>query len=229
VASADGADGAQTPAEICAIAVLALDVTGAGISVMTAAGHRGTICATDSVAAAIEELQFTLGEGPCVEAFHHGPVLIADFDDTTDQSSSPWPQFTAAASRTGARALFAFPLQIGAIRIGAFDLYRDQPGPLTGTQLSAALTFADAIAGSLLAEHYGETLGGSAANDPRASYYAEVHQATGTISVQLAISLDDAFVRLRARAFADDRPVNDVARDVVSGALRFHYEGRDEP
>lgn len=225
----DGPGGPQTPAEICAVTVRALGLTGAGISVMTAAGHRGTVCATDVVAETIEELQFTLGEGPCVDAFHHGPVLIADLDDKAHQARSPWPQFTGAASAAGARALFAFPLQIGAIRIGAFDLYRDRPGPLTDAQLGVALSFADAAAGSLLSEHYGRSL--EAPLDPvqpGASYHAEVHQATGMISVHLGISLEDAFVRLRAHAFAAERPVNDVARDVVHGGLRFDHEGRDQ-
>ena len=220
--------GPKTPAEICAVAVAALELSGAGISVMTPAGHRGTVCATDDVAATIEELQFTLGEGPCVDAFHHGPVLIDDLDDRGRHAGAPWPQFTAGASAAGARALFAFPLQIGAFRIGAFDLYRDRPGPLTDEQLAAALTFADAAAGSLLADHFGEPRDAQFdPSQPGASYHAEVHQATGMISVHLGIGIADAFVRLRAHAFVTGRPVNDVARDVVDGELRFDDEGRD--
>ena len=135
---------ALTPAQICRLAVRTLDLSGAGISVMTNEGHRATVCATDRVAAAIEELQFTLGEGPCVDAFHRGPVMIADLDDHDHVAHSPWPQFTAQAANAGARALFAFPLQVGAVRIGAFDLYRDRPGDLSEAQLGGALKFADA-------------------------------------------------------------------------------------
>jgi hypothetical protein len=97
----------RTPADICAVAVRALDVTGGGISVMTSQGHRGTVCATDSVAATIEELQFTLGEGPCYDAFHRGPVMIDDLSDGAHVARSPWPQFTREAAAAGARALFA--------------------------------------------------------------------------------------------------------------------------
>jgi len=217
---------AGTPLAICLLTVEALDVTGGGLSVMTAAGHRGTVCATDDVAAEIEELQFSLGEGPCVDAFHRGPVLIDDLGDPSYLASSPWPQFTMQAAAAGARALFAFPLQIGAIRIGAFDLYRDTPGGLADDQLALALTFADAAAGSLLAhdDHAHRTL-----PDFRGSaFHAEVHQATGIISVHLDLSLEDAFVRLRAWAFAANRSVNDVARDVVAGRLRFDDEDGGE-
>jgi hypothetical protein len=116
------------------------------------------------------------------------------------------------------------PLEIGAIRVGAFDLYRDRPGVLTDAQLSVALTFADAAAGALLDEQFAdaETPYDSAA--PALMVHAEVHQATGMVSVQLDVSLDDAFVRLRAHAFAAERPVQDVARDVVDGRLRFQHE-----
>jgi hypothetical protein len=218
---------AGSPLAICLLTVEALRVSGAGISVMTPAGHRGTVCATDDVAAAIEELQFSLGEGPCVDAFHRGPVLIDDLGNPSHLAASPWPEFTMQAAAAGARALFALPLQIGAIRVGAFDLYRNAPGPLTDDQLSVALTFADAAAGSLLGQD------GHAVPFPRdpkgSAYHAEVHQATGMISGHLALSLEDAFVRLRARAFASERSVNDVARDVVAGRLRFDGEDGGEP
>jgi len=197
-------------------------MTGAGISVMTTSGHRGTICSTDRVAAVIEDLQFTLGDGPCVDAFHHGPVMIDDLDDYDHVKRSAWPQFTQQASAAGARALLAVPLQIGAIRVGVMDVYRDRPGGLTDARLAVALTLADAAAGSLLADRHGRAI--DAPLDPRepgATYHAEVHQATGMLSVRLGIDIEDAFVRLRAYAFANERMVNEVARDIVSGKLRF--------
>jgi hypothetical protein len=214
-----------SPLAICHAAVQALEMTGAGISVMTTAGHRGTVCATDSVAAVIEELQFTLGDGPCVDAFHHGPVMIDDLDDYDHVVRSAWPQFTQQASAAGARALLALPLQIGAIRVGALDVYRGRPGPLSDAQLGLALTLADAAAGSLLADRHGQAIDTPLdPTEPGASYHAEVHQATGMLSVQLGIALDDAFVRLRAYAFANERPVNDISHDVVDGRLRFDDE-----
>lgn len=215
---------ADSPLTICRFAVQALELTGAGISVMTAAGHRGSVCATDEVAGLIEEMQFSLGEGPCVEAFHHGPVLIPDLNDAAHVASSRWPQFTREAAAAGAAALFALPLAIGAIRVGAFDLYRDRPGGLTDDQLSMALTLADAAAGALLNERFGDTDIPYDVTTSSVMVHAEVHQATGMVSVQLDVSLDDAFVRLRAHAFAAERSLLDVARDVVTGALRFQHE-----
>jgi len=181
---------------------------------MTAAGHRGIVCCTDRVAAAIEELQFTLGEGPCIDAFHRGPVLLDDLAGSGHLGRDPWPMFTAAAFASGARALFAFPLQVGAVRIGAFDLYRDQPGPLDETQLGIALTFADELAVTILRDRSpGVSIPWPADGS---SSHAEVHQASGILSVQLGMSVEDAFVWLRARAFASGRPVVDLAHEVVN-------------
>lgn len=209
---------------ICRLAVQALEVTGAGISVMTAAGHRGSVCATDAVASLIEDMQFSLGDGPCVDAFHHGPVLISDLDDARHNAFGRWPQFTREAAGAGARALFAFPLEIGAIRVGAFDLYRSSPGGLTDAQVGVALTFADAAAGALLDGWFGSEDGPEPAELRGLMFHAQVHQATGMLSVQLDIGLEDAFVRLRAYAFAAERPVQEVALDVVAGRLRFDNE-----
>jgi hypothetical protein len=119
-------------------------------------------------------------------------------------------------------------LEIGAIRVGALDLYCDRPGVLTDAQLSVALTFADAAAGALLAGRFADAEMPFDIDALGSTVYAEVHQATGMISVQLNVSLDDAFVRLRAHAFAGERPVHEVARDVVAGRLRFDDEDRDD-
>jgi hypothetical protein len=107
--------------------------------------------------------------------------------------------------------VFALPVQIGAIRLGTLDLYRTGAGPLSPHELADALAFAD-IAGTLLLD--------AAADDPTV-HHAQVHQATGMILVQLGTSAEAAFVRLRAYAYAHDRRLGDVARDVVERRLRF--------
>ena len=108
-----------------------LGISGAGISIVTRAGNRGAVCSTDETAAGIEDLQFTLGEGPCIDAVHAGaPVLVPDLQHSEDLRAERWPAFLPGAIAAGVRAVFAFPLQIGAITIGALDLYRSSPGPL---------------------------------------------------------------------------------------------------
>lgn len=188
---------------------------------VTSTSNRGVVCATDDVAEQIESLQLSLGEGPCVDAAaHRGPVMVADIDEPGLEVDR-WPSFVAKAADVGVRAVFAMPLRIGAITVGALDLYRAQPGGLSDTELTFALMAADAAALSLL---YLDR-DGQAIDDGLTEFReATIHQAAGMVSVQLAVPIEEAFLMLRARAYALDRPLNEVARDVVERRLRFSPE-----
>ena len=218
-------DGISPAAHFCRSCVERLGVTGAGIAVVTNEGHRGVVFATDETSARIEELQFALGEGPCIEAVQTGgPLLIADLDDTGGIDPSRWPVFRGSARKAGVRAVFAFPLRIGAITVGVLDLYRDAPGELDDDQLVAALMAADSAALALLELDVSSSAAFSDDADTRSSFRLEVHQATGIVQVQLDVTPEVAFVMLRARAFAIGRSLTDVARDVVAHRLRFTRE-----
>jgi len=146
---------------------------------------------------------------------------VPDVDDPGDVLVTRWPAFVEQAADVGVRAVFALPLRIGAISVGVLDLYRLRPGPLTDTQLSFALMAADTAALSLLhLDRDGQDRGDS----PAQLREAEIHQATGMISVQASVPIDDAFLLLRARAFSLDRPLDAVARDIVDRRLRFSPE-----
>jgi hypothetical protein len=215
-----------TVANVCAAAVAAVHVDGAGVTVMAGPTVRDSVHATDLVAGALEERQLASGEGPCVDAFTTGrPVLVVDLD--SPEYVARWPAFTPAALDTGARALFALPLQTGAIRLGVLDLYRVLHGALSPPELADALAYAE-TAGMLLLDAMAGTHPDIAAlawqcDDP-AAHQAQVHQATGLILAQLGVSADVAFARLRAYAYAEERPLGDVARDVVERRLRFEAD-----
>jgi hypothetical protein len=210
---------------LCRRCVGAAAVDGGGVSVVTGdLGHRGTVCATDGVAAGIEEAQFLLGEGPCVDAASaHAPVLVSDLADPHEGVQSRWPGFLDAAESSGVRAVFAFPLRIGAISLGAMDLYRSTPGPLTSEQIRATLLAADAVALALLDGSTG-TAGDEQPAWHRTAARPVVHNAAGMITVQLGVSIEQALVRLRATAYARGQSIDDVARDVVSGRIRLPEE-----
>lgn len=214
-------DPASQCQQVAALCVEGLGVTGGGISVVTAAGNRGVVCATDDTAAQIEELQFTLGEGPCVDAVAFGaPVLIPDLTEFDDLAFGRWPAFLEGAGAAGVKAVFALPLRIGAISVGVMDLYRDSPGNLGVDELSAALLASDTAALALL------HLDGAFSDDvdARSTYQLQVHQATGMIQIQADVTTEDAFLLLRARAFATSRPLASVATDVVERRLQFSKE-----
>ena len=220
-----GGDLESQPQRIADLCVRMLGVTGAGISLVSDTGHRGVICATDDVSQRIEDLQITLGEGPCIDTIHTGtPVLVADLHDRDDIATWRWPTFMTAAADAGVRAVFAFPLRIGAIGLGALDMYRNRQGALDDDELSAALLGAEAAAIALLGLETSPDGALTDGADTGVSYQAQVHQATGMIMVQLSVTIEQAFLLLRARAFSTGRPLHDVAVDVVERRLRFSSE-----
>jgi hypothetical protein len=221
------AEHAAQPGRICQLCVQLLEVTGAGISMVTPDGHRGVVCATNEASARIEDLQLTLGEGPCVDAVQAGmPIMVGNLDEPSDILVERWPAFMEGVGAAGVRAVFAFPLHIGAITVGVLDLHRDQPGDLTASQFSAALMAADAAAIALLSLDSDNHSAFSADIGGRATSQMQVHQATGMVKVQLGVTIEEAFLMLRARAFAVGRPVAEVAHDVVERRLRFSAEDR---
>jgi GAF domain-containing protein len=220
-AGPDAGDGvASFLRRLCAAIVPALTAAGAGLSVMAGNEVRGMSTASDPAAERIEDLQFLLGEGPCIDAFTtRRPVLISDL---VDGSMRRWPGYAPAAYDAGVRAVFAFPLQVGAGRLGVLDIFRSRPGPLSPDELRQALTFAEVAVITLL-DGQARAHPGAAADglDEAMDSRAEVFQAQGMVMVQLGISLTQALARMRAHAFAEDRPLAEVARDVVARRLRF--------
>ena len=210
--------------QICRACVAGLDIHGAAISVLTRSPARETLWASDPTAELLEDLQFTLNEGACMQAAATGsPVFVPDLHDSTEVER--WPAFAAAvAEQTDAVALFALPLQWGAINLGVLDLYRRTAGGLSPEQSRDAFSAADVAALMMLgvrtepdddADESDEWV------DPAVSNRAEVHQAAGMVLAQLDVSADVALARMRARAFVEKRLLIDVARDVVTRKLRF--------
>lgn len=218
------AERAEQPRRICELCVDMLGLSGAGISLVTAEGNHGVVCATDPVAQEIERLQLTLGEGPCVDAAGaQSPVLVPDLARPEGIDVGRWPVFLPAAQGAGAAAIFAFPLLVGAVSVGVLDMYRATPGELTRDELPAALMAADAAALAVLDREVAD--GGAPGVDDGTSFYNPLlHQATGMVMVQLGVSSPDAFLALRARAFAAGRPLSAVAADVVARRLRLSKE-----
>jgi transcriptional regulator with GAF, ATPase, and Fis domain len=206
-------------ARICRACARLLPVAGASISAMSGTAHRELLYASDTVIERVEALQFSLGEGPCFEAFTTGrPVLVADL---AADAATAWPVFATQMAHEPVGAIFAFPLRYGAARVGAIDLYRATPGRLAPAQLATALQLADLAATALL----GPATTTDAPLDetwltalPR--HHEQVHQATGMLIAEYAIGAEQALARLRGYAFATGRLVDEVAADLT--ARRLH-------
>jgi len=208
-------NGGLSSSRLCEVSTDILAVSGSGVMLMSGDIPRGSLCTTDTVSALIEDLQYTLGEGPCVDAYQHGHVVAEP--DLADPQTLRWLAFTPKALQAGVRAVFGFPLRVGAVRLGALNLYQDRPGALSEDQHADALVMADVVARWVL-DAQADAPPGALADE----LYFIVHNAAGAVSVQLGCSMTEALIRLRAYAFSNDRLLSDVARDVMARKIRFN-------
>ena len=198
-------------------------VNGAALSLLGERVGQSTLSASNPTAARLDELQFDLGEGPCWEALaSRGPVLAPDIDH---HDPAAWPTFSQALHNDEdmppVGAMFAFPLAVGALDLGAVDLYSHTPTDLSAQQVEDASSLAS-LASIRVLRLVME------ASEPGASTEIgtrrEVNQATGMVLAQLGISAEDAGLLLRAHAFATGRTVLEVAVDVIDRRLDFSAE-----
>jgi hypothetical protein len=210
------------PTLLCQVCVDVLPVQHAAIAIHVAGSGLEVLCASDDVAERLEWMQITLGEGPGVAAVASGgPVLAADLT----ASNGRWPNFAAEAAAAGIGALYALPLEIGAIRVGVLNLYRDAPAALDTEDFADVVAIAELITSVLL------TVGGTGriteALDPwwdQPPSTREVHQATGMIVAQLGVTAQEAYVRMQGYAYSRGRTLRDVAHAVVERRLRFEQD-----
>ena len=205
--------------QLCSALTRVIPAMGVGLSLLTDDTYGGgTVAASDAKSRVLEELQFTLGEGPCIDAYEsRRPVLEPDLHG---HGIRRWPGYGPAAGQHGVRAVFGFPLQVGAARAGALDIYRDEPGSLTTAALTQAFTFADVAMGLLVdgQSRVGDSLS-SPDLDGALANRLEVYQAQGMVMVDLGVGIDEAMARLRAHAYAAERTIIAVAKDIVAGKL----------
>ena len=207
---------------LCATAVDILELPGAGITLQGIGGDHHSIGTSSPDMAHLHELERTLGEGPCVDAFNNAEPTSEP--DLANPVEGRWLAFNAAALRTEARAAFGYPLRVGGgACVGALNLYATRPGRLSDDQHADALVVADVATHATLSTVATMSPDGLVAELLDAgTNQLEIAQATGMVAVQLSISVHDALARLRAHAYAEDRTLSAVAADVIERRLRFN-------
>ena len=207
---------------LCIVCTDTTTLDGAGLSRITEGRHE-MVVASDSTAEQIEMLQISLAEGPCIEvmASYH-PSLEPDL--TSPRARGRWPKFARAALEQGVAATFAFPLITGGVAVGALDVYSTQRGDMATDQVEDALILAHlaALAVDRLDARFAID-GVDLSTEPAEpwAHPAVVHNATGMVSEQLGINVHEALLRLRSVAFATERTVVDISRDIVSREFRI--------
>lgn len=210
---------------LCELCLQILPVDGASVVVRSGRDHRELVHATDDIIERLDDLQFVIGEGPCLDAYRERfPVVEPDL--TGDAASTRWPGFAREATAVGAGAVFAFPLQVGAVPFGVLELYRRQPGGLDAQQLATALLIVDDTVRVLLQELSDTRLSPTTDHPTPVFGHGEIPQATGMVAVQLDISIPQALAHLRAAAFAQSRSIQAIAEDVVARRFSFAPNNR---
>jgi hypothetical protein len=228
LAAVDGQRGLEAADRLCEACVLLFDIDAAAISLVFDGASSGTLGSSGAPARTYDELQFTLGEGPCLDSVAgRTPVLVADL---ADPDEARWPIYGPALLSHQIRGVFAMPVLVAGEHIGALDLFRAQPGRLEEDHLAGAIVAAE-LAGAPLLDVMNDDLL-AAVNDPesnawaelRALSRAEVSQATGMLVAQLGVEPAEALIRLRAHAYATGRSSTDVARDILDRRLKLESD-----
>ena len=220
IAVAFARETAKSPtSRLCRACVDVVEVTGAGITII-GGDHAGPICVSDPNITALEDLQFTIGQGPCRDAFHSGqPVHVPHLDASARHR---WPPFVELADASGIGAVFAYPLTSNGVGIGVLTLYQHDEGDLTPTQHDDTIALADILTETLLSLQDAEPPGHlTPALEDAVAYRAEIYQASGMIAIQLQIPVSEALLRIRAHAYAHEQPVDVVAAEIVARRLRL--------
>ena len=227
-AAIDGRRGAAAADSLCEACVMLFDIDAAAISLIFAGVTSGTLGSSGTAARTYDELQFTLGEGPCLDSVaRRAPVLITDLADGNERR---WPAYRPAMLDYKIRGIFAIPVVLAGEFVGALDLFRAQPGELHIEHLTGAVVAAE-LAGMPLLDLIHSDMQ-AAVNDPDSRAWAEfsalgrteVSQATGMLVAQLGVEPAEALVRLRAHAYATNRSATDVARDILDRRLQLEAD-----
>jgi len=221
----DGRRGTDAADGLCEACVMLFDIDAAAISLVFEGGTSGTLGSSGASARSYDELQFTLGEGPCLDAVAlRAPILVSDLTNLDDNR---WPVYGPAMLDLKIRGIFAVPVVLAGEHVGALDLFRARPGVLDGEEIAGAV-LAAALASIPLLDLMDADLQ-AAVNDPNSDAWAElsalsraeVSQATGMLVAQLNVEPAAALVRLRAHAYATGCSATDVARDILDRRLRL--------
>lgn len=198
-----------------------LPVDGLSISTFGDFLPAETISASDAQSFRLDELQIDLGEGPCWDALTTGaPVLEPNIRERPNRQ---WPAFSEAIASDDLGAVFAFPLMVGPLRIGAIDLYTSRPSRLSDLNVRHASGLAAVVSRLVLSRAIRLSEGDVADDTDAGKQFSrrEVHQATGMVLAQLGISALDAGLVIHGHAFAVGRFVQEIAEEIIERRLSF--------
>jgi hypothetical protein len=190
-----------------------LPISAAGILIGDVHGDLHVLASSSEETRLLELLQLEAGQGPCLLAYRTAEQVIVDDLDSDQQR---WPAFAKRAAEYHYRSVCALPLRLREERVGALNLFRDEPGGLAAVDVAVGQALADVATIGILhqrvltrAELISQQL--QMALNTR----VVVEQAKGVLAERGNIDMDQAFALLRSYARRSRQRLADVAHDVV--------------
>jgi hypothetical protein len=220
--------GAEAADRLCEACVGLLGIDAAAVSLVFDGANVATLGVSGPAARTYDEMQFTYGEGPCLDAVaDRAPVAVKDLADPRE---TRWPAYRSAMLAREIRGVYALPIAVAGEYVGALDLFRVEPTVFNADQLVGMVVAAELAQMpmlDLLDQRLHEAAaqpGSDAWNDMNTLTRAEVSQATGMVMAQLGIGAPAALVRLRAHAYATGSSATEIARDIIERRLRLESD-----
>ena len=199
------------------LAVLSTRVVGEGLSCGMTLRQRGrppaAVACTDPLVAQADDIQYRMGDGPCLHAMRHGrPVRIDDF-----AVHDRWPHVSRQAAALGLRACLAVPLLADGEPAGVLTLYARRPRAFGPAETARAEQFAGHASGALTL-----ALRMASCNDTndqlRSSMIsrAVIDQALGVIMATERCPQDRAFAVLKTVSQNTNVKIRDLAATIVT-------------
>ncbi|MEU8470094.1 GAF domain-containing protein [Streptomyces sp. NPDC029006] len=216
--AADGAPLTEVPRRVCAAVSEGLGMDGATLSLLTDTPSRQLLAASNDAALLLEEIQFTVLEGPCITAAHLGePVAV----DELRGAVTPWPLFGAAMREKlpQVESVYALPVFFGDYVLGSVDLLALRPHALDEEALERASVVADAVAAALLPTRDVIITGDRAPSwepvDVVRAHWFDTARAVGALVATRELTPENALALMRAEAFRTGRSLADITRDIL--------------
>lgn len=195
-----------------------------GIAISTLGDFLGseTVSASDSLAGRLDEFQFDYGVGPCWDAMARAEPVIEP--DIRQRPMKIWPAFSEAIQGENLGAIFAFPLRMGHLKLGAIDLYTSRPSELSDLHVRQTVALATVVSRLVLLRAFRLAAEFNPVEASDQLSRRAVHQATGMVLIQLQIPAADARLIIQGHAFSAGRPMLEIAEDIINGKLNFADE-----
>lgn len=204
------------PSRLASVCYEVLPIAAAAISVFTSDGFRFPVGASGPRAAYAERLQFTTGEGPCLDLRSAGSRPILADDRTVHRS---WPRFRAALLRhTPFRAVAALPLTTGSRTWATLDLFFCSDDELHRLPVPDAIAVSDVV-GELMRSTFGRR--SPADGNPVSAARHLTVTAMGLLNTGHGLTAEEALTALRSRAAQLGMTVDALADALVHGRLLF--------